>query len=168
MNINKIIYLYFLENYNILNLFLLIISALELRRNNDLYTFAFFISSIVIKRLFKSLNSYFLPYKKFIFLLITTAFIFWFNLKFTISELNIYYEKYQELIIEYTNVDIIKFLENICFSSISLSGKSVRKTMNEVYILNYKFFEEEIIKKILKYFIKIKLGLGIRIFIDDN
>lgn len=154
INLNKVIYLYFIENSYMMNLFIFIISFIEYRRNKEIFLFCFLVCCLSCKSFF----AYFvnLKYKKLTLVIYILIFIllFMFIQEHTIDN---FYELFQENIIQYIRIDFIGILEYIAFNSFTIPSKYFSSSQTVVYIKRSSFLEEYYIREFLKYFIRYKI-----------
>jgi len=156
INLNKVIYLYFIENSYLVNLVIFIFSFIEYRRNKEIFLLCFLACCLCFKTIF-AYSRRTLTYKRLGFMVFGIVFIllFMFIQQETIDYL---YEYLQESLIWYLKIDVIGIFEYISFNSITIPSKYFGKDKsNFVYIQRSSFFEELCAREILKYFIRYKI-----------
>jgi len=156
INLNKVIYLYFVDNSYSVNLLIFIFSFIEFRRNKEIYLLCFLVCCLCFKTVF----AYFqrrLVNKKLGFIFFSLTFILLFIVVHQES-LDFLYEYMQESIIWYSKIDVIGIFEYLCFNSITVPSKYFAKQNKDfIFIQKSNFFEEYYIKEFLKYFIRLKI-----------
>lgn len=156
INLNKVIYLYFVENSYLVNSIIFIFSLIEFRRNKEIFLLCFLVCCLS----FKTLIGYFhkkLVYRKLSFIAFAVIFILLFMF-IQQESLDCFYEYLQESIIWYLKIDVIGIFEYISFNSITIPSKYFGKEKrNYVYIQRSNFFEEYYTREFLKFFIRYKI-----------